>query len=381
MIGRVGWHKGCGLAAMIAAIAVPGATCAQEAPPQTPAPAPVPPAESPMLDPDSPLAPLPELGVDWPDLGKVDATATDDTAKTDIAELTRYDYRIEGIEGITDALFLQRFNSLSALKAHVGDPSNAAQIDRRAREDVTLLQTLLRGIGYYDARISTSIAAESGKPRVTLLVEPGTQYKLDTVATPGLAAAGEAAPALRDALGPRARLGQLYGMHPREAFDLFVPEGAPEGVMVFVHGGYWMRLDRSVWSGLAAGALERGWAVVMPSYPRAPEAPIARITEAIGAAVTRAAALVDGPVRLVGHSAGGHLVSRMLCDTGPLPDHVAARIAKVVSISGLHDLRPFLSAPEMNATLQLTQEMAAAESPALAAPPPAPSQSQRNPPT
>jgi arylformamidase len=176
------------------------------------------------------------------------------------------------------------------------------------------------------------------------------------------------AQALRDALGPRARLGQLYGMHPREAFDLFLPEGVPAGVMVFVHGGYWMRLDRSVWSGLAAGALERGWAVVMPSYPLAPEAPIARITEAIGAAVTRAAALVDGPVRLVGHSAGGHLVSRMLCDTGPLPDHVAARIAKVVSISGLHDLRPFLSAPEMNATLQLTQEMAAAESPALAAP-------------
>ncbi|WP_082730471.1 MULTISPECIES: autotransporter assembly complex protein TamA [Sphingomonas] len=201
MIGRVGWHKGCGLAAMIAAIAVPGTACAQEAPPQTPAPAPVPPAESPMLDPDSPLAPLPELGVDWPDLSKVDATATDGTAKTDIAELTRYEYRIEGIEGITDALFLQRFNSLSALKAHVGDPSNAAQIDRRAREDVTLLQTLLRGIGYYDARISTSISAESGKPRVTLLVEPGTQYKLDTVSTPGLAAAGEVAPALRDALG------------------------------------------------------------------------------------------------------------------------------------------------------------------------------------
>ncbi|MBA3879003.1 MAG: hypothetical protein C0500_04740 [Sphingobium sp.] len=201
MIGRVGWHKGCGLAAMIAAIAVPGTACAQEAPPQTPAPAPVPPAESPMLDPDSPLAPLPELGVDWPDLSKIDATATDGTAKTDIAELTRYEYRIEGIEGITDALFLQRFNSLSALKAHVGDPSNAAQIDRRAREDVTLLQTLLRGIGYYDARISTSISAESGKPRVTLLVEPGTQYKLDTVSTPGLAAAGEVAPALRDALG------------------------------------------------------------------------------------------------------------------------------------------------------------------------------------
>jgi len=208
MIGRVGWHKGCGpigcgLTALILAITMPGLAHAQDAPPppQTPAPAPTSSAESPMLDPDSPLAPLPGLGVDWPDLSKVDPTATDGAAKTDIAELTRYDYRVEGIEGITDALFLQRFNSLSALKAHVGDPSNAAQIDRRAREDVTLLQTLLRGIGYYDARISTSISTESGKPRVTLLVEPGIQYKLDSVTTPGLATAGEAAPALRDALG------------------------------------------------------------------------------------------------------------------------------------------------------------------------------------
>ena len=202
MNGRIARHLGWGMAAMMSALVLPGTGSAQTAPSPPPPPSERAPApDSPMLDPDSPLAPLPGLGVDWPDLSKVDPTATDDTAKTDIAELTRYDYRIEGIEGITDALFLQRFNSLSALKAHAGDPSNAAQIDRRAREDVTLLQTLLRGIGYYDARISTSIAAESGKPRVTLLVEPGTHYKLDTVATPGLAAAGEAAPALRDALG------------------------------------------------------------------------------------------------------------------------------------------------------------------------------------
>lgn len=204
MTGRIGWHEGRGLAAMMLALALPQAVWAQTAPPPPPLPtepAPPPPVpDSPMLDPNAPLAPLPGLGVDWPDLSKVDATATvDDTAKTDITELTRYDYRIEGIDGITDALFLQRFNSLSALKAHVGDPSNAAQIDHRAREDVTLLQMLLRGIGYYDARVSSSIATESGKPRVTLLVEPGTQYKLESVAAPGLASAGDQASALREA--------------------------------------------------------------------------------------------------------------------------------------------------------------------------------------
>ena len=203
-----GWRGERGWAALLLALSVPASAWAQTvppAPPVPPAPEPSPPAQpmpdAPILDPDSPLAPLPGLGVDWPDLSKVDATAAADTSKTDIAELTRYDFKIEGIDGITDTLFRQRFNSLSALKAHVGDPSNAAQIDRRAREDVTLLQTLLRGIGYYDARISSSVSTESGKPRVTLLVEPGAQYKLDSVATPGLAAAGDKATVLRDAFG------------------------------------------------------------------------------------------------------------------------------------------------------------------------------------
>ena len=177
------------------------------------APAPPPPAQSdqapppasepappPMLDPNAPLAPLPGLGVDWPDLAAPSASAPAAEAQAN-EELSRYDYRIEGIEGITDPLFRQRFNELSALKAHVRDPANAAQIDRRAREDVTLLQTLLRGAGHYDARITTSVSREDGLPVVTLSVEPGTLYRLDQVALPGLAEAGAKREALAKAYG------------------------------------------------------------------------------------------------------------------------------------------------------------------------------------
>jgi arylformamidase len=35
------------------------------------------------------------------------------------------------------------------------------------------------------------------------------------------------------------------------AYDLFLPEGTPAGLAVFVHGGYWKAFDRSVWSHLA----------------------------------------------------------------------------------------------------------------------------------
>jgi arylformamidase len=158
-----------------------------------------------------------------------------------------------------------------------------------------------------------------------------------------------------------------YGNHGREKYDLFQPDGTPKGVLVFVHGGYWMKLDKSSWSHLAQGALARGWAVAMPSYVLTPEVRISDITRQIGAAVGHVAGRVGGAIRLAGHSAGGHLVSRMTCEGGPLGGSVAARIEHVMSISGLHDLRPLLGT-SMNATLGLDEAEAAQESAFLAKP-------------
>jgi alpha-beta hydrolase superfamily lysophospholipase len=138
---------------------------------------------------------------------------------------------------------------------------------------------------------------------------------------------------------------------------------------VFVHGGYWLDFDKSSWSHLAGGAVALGWAVAMPSYPLAPDTRIRDMTLAVGKAVTRAAGLVDGPVRLAGHSAGGHLVTRMICDDSPLASPVAERVERVVSISGLHDLRP-LRLHSMNERLRLDAQEAASESAALATPRP-----------
>jgi acetyl esterase/lipase len=158
-----------------------------------------------------------------------------------------------------------------------------------------------------------------------------------------------------------------YGAHPRARFDLFRPQGAARGLAVIVHGGYWLRFDKSSWSDLAEGALAQGWAVALPSYPLAPEAGIAEITRQVGRAISAAAEMVAGPIRLTGHSAGGHLVTRMVCDDTPLAPEVARRIERVVSLSGLHDLRP-LRLNSMNEKLKLSPEEAAAESAALLAP-------------
>ena len=169
----------------------------------------------------------------------------------------------------------------------------------------------------------------------------------------------------RAAFAPgRLREGIAYGRHPRDRIDLFLPEGRPEGLLIFVHGGYWCEFDRGAWSQYAAGALGRGWAVAMPGYALAPEVRVAAITRSIGAAVQRAADLVAGPIVLAGHSAGGHLVTRQVCADSSLTGEVLERLRRVVSISGLHDLRPLL-ATKLNSVLRLDRAQAAAESPAL----------------
>ncbi|TGS47652.1 MULTISPECIES: alpha/beta hydrolase [unclassified Mesorhizobium] len=183
------------------------------------------------------------------------------------------------------------------------------------------------------------------------------------------AAWAEPAQAFRDALSAqgRARIDIAYGDRPRNRFDLFLPKAAPRGLVVFIHGGYWMETDKSLWSHLAGGAVDSGFAVAMPSYTQCPDIRIAGIVTEIGTAISRAAAMVDGPLILTGHSAGGHLASRMVTVTTPLAADVARRIRHVVSISGLHDLRP-LMCTDMNATLKIDEHEAQTESPALLRP-------------
>lgn len=155
-----------------------------------------------------------------------------------------------------------------------------------------------------------------------------------------------------------------YGSHPREYLDLVMPDTSPKGLVVFVHGGYWMRTSPSDWTQLAEGARAQGWAFALPGYTLAPEASIAHITTQVTNAITIAASQVSGPIILTGHSAGGHLVARMMCTDSALPESVLARVKHCLPISGVFDLRPLLLTT-MNETLQLDDAQAIAASPVL----------------
>lgn len=183
MGSRVGWF---GLGA--AAVLLSGQAAAQTSP-----------ADAIPLDPNAPLAPLPDIGVAWPDLGK-EAPGTTTAAATDGAGERRYAWRIDGIDTAATPLLRQRFDELSTLGANDGSAANAAQLDRRAREDADLLQTLLRGEGYYDARVTTRVEG-GAKPLVVLAAEPGTLYRFKDVTLGGIAAADGKADTLRQAFG------------------------------------------------------------------------------------------------------------------------------------------------------------------------------------
>ncbi|MDZ7282931.1 autotransporter assembly complex protein TamA [Sphingomonas sanguinis] len=184
----------------------PALAAAQVASPTTPPTQTIPGSDLPddptMLDPSAPLAPLPEIGVAWPDL----ATAPGDpmatmTATVDAAAERRYRWRVEGIDG-TGELVRQRFEQLSTLDANDGEPANAAQLDRRAREDAQLLTNLLRGAGYYDAQVTTRIEP-GNEPTVLLEAVPGNLYRFAGVTLDGVKAAGDKAAPLEKAFGIR----------------------------------------------------------------------------------------------------------------------------------------------------------------------------------
>ena len=144
------------------------------------------------LDPESPMAPLPDLGVEWPDLNKADpisptleAAPAQVPAQVDVADSQRYDLVVTGIDTLGPTVGT-RFNELSLLKEGAGKPANVAQIDRRARDDAELLNTILRAEGYYDANIETDVAPKEGRLVVTLSVEPGPLYKFGTVDVAGV---------------------------------------------------------------------------------------------------------------------------------------------------------------------------------------------------
>ncbi|WP_261934379.1 autotransporter assembly complex protein TamA [Sphingomonas bisphenolicum] len=211
-------------------LAAPGALCAQETPAEV------------APEPNQTLDAMPDIGVDWPDMGQPDTIAplpadpVDDQAQAgnsgnpvatdmpadladqasgpaddvasfaDAGEERRYTVLLSGIDAIADAQFTLRFDELSVLRQGQGKSANLAQINRRMKEDGELLDRLLRAKGYYAARIRSAVAAPppgSDRLAVTFDITPGTRYLLESVDLTGLAETAGQEARLRAAFPPK----------------------------------------------------------------------------------------------------------------------------------------------------------------------------------
>jgi arylformamidase len=127
-----------------------------------------------------------------------------------------------------------------------------------------------------------------------------------------------------------------YGASPLEALDVF-PAGPGSPLAIFIHGGYWRRLDKSDFSFVAAGLVPLGISVASVNYGLAPQVKLAEIVAQCRRAVAWLGAnsarfVYDADrISVFGHSAGGHLAA--MCA-------VEAPLRSVVTLSGLHDLIP-----------------------------------------
>jgi arylformamidase len=187
----------------------------------------------------------------------------------------------------------------------------------------------------------------------------------------------------RDTLSCRLDVG--YGPTAAEALNVFpVATGLAAPVLVFIHGGYWMSLDKADTDFVALGLVPQGVAVVNVNYALMPGARMDEVVRQCRAAVAwtlRSAPTFGGDAERVwvaGHSAGGHLTAMVAATdweqflrqqkvTTGLPEP-AARPAGGWGLSGLYDLEP-IRLCYLNDTLAMDADEAARNSPmTLAAP-------------
>ncbi|MGH7276070.1 MAG: alpha/beta hydrolase [Candidatus Rokuibacteriota bacterium] len=168
----------------------------------------------------------------------------------------------------------------------------------------------------------------------------------------------------------RGRLDVAYGPSPGEALDIFpAPGPGPAPVHVFIHGGYWHRLDKADFSFVARGLLPAGAAVVVINYALIPAVPMDDLVRQCRASigwVYRNAASFGGDqnrIAISGHSAGGHLVAMLMSTDWPAFDGLPADVVKAgCGISGLYDLEPIRRC-YLNEILKLSPGAAQVNSP------------------
>lgn len=173
------------------------------------------------------------------------------------------------------------------------------------------------------------------------------------------------------------RLDIRCGEGEKQKLDVFRCGDANAPTLIWIHGGYWQRGDKSIYSFLATPFVQKGVNVVVVGYDLCPAVSMTRLTEELREAMAfiwhEAATLGINRDRItvMGHSAGGHLTEMMMATDWPARDAAlpADMIKAGIPVSPLSYLEPVRLTLALNENLRMDVPEADALSPMTNHPP------------
>lgn len=119
-------------------------------------------------------------------------------------------------------------------------------------------------------------------------------------------------------------------------------------VLIFVHGGGWLSGDKKQYREMASNLADNGLTVVLVNYRLSPTVKFPSHIEDVASAIHWAKSSIGRyngnkeNIYLMGHSAGGHLISLLLFDKSYLEKNEMSPtdIAGAITISGVFEIKP-----------------------------------------
>jgi arylformamidase len=173
-----------------------------------------------------------------------------------------------------------------------------------------------------------------------------------------------------------AALGCSYDAGEKDKLDLFRCGTVNAPLLMFIHGGYWQRGDRSAYSFAAESFVHNGVDVAVFGYELCPAATMSGIVRKTQQAIIwlwengRQYGVSPERINVTGFSAGGHLTAMMLAtDWLSLNEKVPKDLVRTgCPLSGLYQLVPLLKTTIADA-LGIDESAAMRLSPHFLAPP------------